>query len=529
MSRHRLYSVGLAVSLPLVLLAGSACTGSRTDRATSQRSELVIALDSAPIHLDPRLGTDQASGRVYELMLNGLVTKDIRGNFIPELAESWEILDQGRRYRFHLRTGVRFHDGREFSSKDVAWTFNSMVEGRVISPKRGGFPQLEKVEAIDDVTVDFLLSEPWGALLSNVTCFVGIVPENSLPEDFNKNPVGTGPYRLIERLPDRLTFEAFENYWGTRPQIERVVLRAVPDAIVRALEMKKGSVQLIVNGLSPDVVDRFVADPNYHVQIDPGSSYLYLAFNLEDPVLRKLGVRQAIAHAVDRAKILETLYRGRGVLTETAMPPGHWARHEHLSPIPYDPAEARRLLDQAGLPDPDGEGPRSRFGLVYKTSTDETAVLQAQIIQSMLARVGIAVQIRSFEFATFYDDVKRGNFQMFSLAWSGIVDPDIYGLILHSERIPPAGANRGRYRNSTFDRLIDQGASFAEPERRRPYYLQAQEILREELPYISMLLKANVAIMPCALEGYRNYPSGELYGVPTMSWGIGSEDCPARK
>lgn len=493
---------------------------------TSERGELVIALESAPIHLDPRLGSDVASGRAYELMLNGLVTKDINGNFIPELAESWEILDQGARYRFHLRSGVRFHDGREFSSRDVAWTFNSMLESIVVSPKRGGFSQLERVEAIDDSTADFILSAPWGALLDNVTCFVGILPEGSLPEEINRNPVGTGPYRLVERRPDRLTFEAFEDYWGSQPKIRRVVLRAVPDATVRALEIKKGSVHLIINGLPQDVVGDFAGNPNYHVQVDPGSSYQYLGLNLEDPVLRNRGVRQALAHAIDRAKILKTLYRGLGVLTETAMRPGHWARNEDLPAIPYDPAKAGRLLDRAGFPDPDGDGPGTRFSLTYKTSTDETAVLQAQIIQSMLAQVGIEIQIRSFEFATFYHDVKQGNFQMFSLAWTGIVDPDIYSLILHSERIPPAGANRGRYRNDEFDRLIDQGASFAEPERRRPYYLKAQEILLEELPYISMLLKANFAIMPCTLEGYRNYPSGELYGVPDVSWGAGPEGCP---
>jgi peptide/nickel transport system substrate-binding protein len=489
--------------------------------------DLVIALESAPIHLDPRLGSDQASGRAYELMLSGLVTKDVDGNYVPELAESWELLDQGKKYRFHLRSGVRFHDGRAFSSKDVAWTFNSMIDGIVVSPKRGGFPQLERVEAVDDSTVDFLLSEPWGALLDNVTCWVGIVPEGALPEELARNPVGTGPYRLLERRPDRLTFEAYEDYWGERPKIPRVVLREVPDATVRALEMKKGSVQLIINGLSPDVVQDFVDDPKYHVQIDPGSSYQYLAFNLEDPILQVRDVRRAIALAIDRAEILATLYRGLGALTETAIRPGHWARNEDLPAIAYDPAEAARLLDRAGFADPDGDGPAKRFALVYKTSTDETAVLQAQIIQSMLARVGIDVAIRSFEFATFYNDVKAGNFQMFSLAWTGIVDPDIYGLILHSQRIPPAGANRGHYRNPEFDRLIDLGASFAEPESRRPFYLEAQEILVEDLPYVSLLLKANVAIMPCTLEGYRNYPSGELYGVPDLRWGAGPDGCPA--
>ncbi|MFQ5525735.1 MAG: ABC transporter substrate-binding protein [Thermoanaerobaculia bacterium] len=506
-----------------VLIVAASCRG--TDAPDAPRDTLIIGLDSAWTHLDPRLGTSVSSGRAFELMLNGLVKKDVNGNFIPDLATSWEMLDQGARYRFHLRSGVRFHDGRELTSRDVAWTFNSMVDGTVVSPKRGGFPQLERVATVDDVTVDFVLSEPWGALLDNVTCFLGIVPEGTLPDDFNRKPIGSGPFQLVERVSDRLTFEAFEGYWGERPKIRTVVLREVPDATVRALELQKGSLHLVVNGLPPDVVAKFREDPRFTVQVDPGSTYHYLGLNLDDPVLSNRSVRRALAHAIDRPRLLRTLYRGLGVLTETVMRPGHWARNDDLVPIRYDPALAAQLLDNAGFPDPDGSGPRPRFSLTYKTSTDETGVLQAQIIQSMLAEVGIDVEVRSYEFATFYSDVKRGNFQLFSLRWVGIVDPDIYSLILHSKRIPPAGANRGRYRNPEFDREIELGAGLVEREARRPHYLRAQEILHEDLPYISIRIKSNDAVMPCALEGYRNYPTGEFYGLPEVHWSERSPAC----
>lgn len=481
-------------------------------------AELIVALENAPLNLDSRVGTDQASSRVFELSLNGLVAKDPRGDLLPALAESWEILDGGRLYRFHLRDGVRFQDGRPFGAEDVVWTFQSILDGTVATAKRGAFEQLDRVESPEPGVVDFVMKEPFGAMLVNLTSYMGIVPRGVLPDEQNARPVGTGPFRVVERDTDRVVLEAWDGAWEGRPPMDRVILRQVPDPTVRALELRKGSVQLVVNGLAPDVVPDFRADPDFRVVEDPGSNYVYLGLNLEDPILSHVAVRQAMARAIDRERLVESLYRGLGVVTETAMPPGHWARNDDLEPVPYDPPAARELLDAAGFPDPDGEGPAPRFRLTYKTSTDETALLQAQIIQAMLADVGIAIDIRSYEFATFYNDIKQGNFQVFSLTWTGIVDPDFYAFVLHSARVPPEGANRGRYRNEELDRLLEAGAREVRPEKRRPYYLRAQAILAEELPYISLFTKVNVAVMPRELEGYRNYLSGELYSLKEVRW-----------
>jgi peptide/nickel transport system substrate-binding protein len=243
-----------------------------------------------------------------------------------------------------------------------------------------------------------------------------------------------------------------------------------------------------------------------------------VGINLRDPVLARPEVRRAIALAIDRDLLVRALWRGLGVVTETAMPPGHWARNERLEPVPHDPVAARSLLDAAGFPDPDGEGPEPRFSLTFKTSTDETRLLQAQVLQAMLAEVGIAIDIRSYEFATFYADITRGSFQLFSLTWTGIVDPDFYALSLHSEKVPPAGANRGHYLNAEFDRLIEAGARAIAPTERLPSYLAAQEILARDLPYVSLFTGVNVAVMSRGLEGYENYVSGELTSLARMRW-----------
>jgi peptide/nickel transport system substrate-binding protein len=506
-----------AAALGLALVA-AAC-GPAAGPGVPADESLVVALESAPIQLDPRLATDQASARVFELAMNGLVTQDEDGRYRPDLAESWQVLDGGRRWRFRLRRGVRFHDGSTLDAADVVWTYGSLVDGSVVSAKRGAFAQVESVVAVDAATVDFVTREPFAALLGNLNSYVAVVPAGRTSEQQNREPVGTGPFRVARRTPDAVELVAFDDHWAGRPRLDRLVLREVPDSTVRALELRKGSVQLVVNGLPPDVVPLFERDPRFRVTKKPGSNYVYLGLNLEDPLLADVRVRRALALSLDRPRLVATLWRGLGTVTETMLPPGHWARDEELAPLPHDPAAARRLLDEAGFADPDGaNGPRPRLTLTYKTSTDETAVLQAQILQAMAAEAGIALEIRSHEFATFFQDVQRGAFQVFSLTRTGIDDPDLYALLFHSRNVPPAGANRGRYRDPELDRLLDLGARELVPARRRAVYLEVQRILARDLPYVSLFSRTNVAVMPAALDGYRHYPSGELLSLARVAW-----------
>ncbi|MDX1643266.1 MAG: ABC transporter substrate-binding protein [Thermoanaerobaculia bacterium] len=515
MRRHRSAPARTAALL-LAACWIAACAASGPTWPTDD--SLTIALESAPINLDPRIGTDQASARVCELVLSGLVRKDPNGNLLPDLAQRWEILDDGLRYRFHLTENIAFHDGEPLAAEDVAWTYQSLVDGTVTSAKRGAFQMVERVEAVDELVVDFVLSRPHGALLADLTSEQGVIRAGTTPQESNALLVGTGPFRFVRRTPETVTLEPNEGYRRGAPRLDRVVLREIPDSTVRALELRKGSVQLIVNGLTPDQVPSFRDDPAYRVVATPGSNYVYLGLNLDDPILAVREVRRAMAMAIDREQLVETLRRGLARVTETMMPEGHWAWDEELESIPYDVDGARRLLDEAGFPDPDGDGPEPRFTLTYKTSTNEESLLQAQIVQSMLAEAGIGIDIRSYEFATFYTDIKQGNFQLFSLTWTGVIDPHIYNLVLHSASIPPAGANRGRYRNPEFDRLIEAGSRLSDPVARKPFYVEAQRILADDLPYISLYHKVNVAVMAAELEGYRNYLSGELYSVAEMYW-----------
>ena len=502
----------------LATVALASCRHHERIPAPPAANELIVGLESAPGHLDPRVATDQASDFVFQLLMDGLMAKRPDGSLVPGLAESWDILDDGKRYRFHIRPVARFHDGRPLRAADVAWTFNSILEGKVPTSKKAAYGPLSHIEVVDELTVDFVLREPWGGLLINLTPGEGIVPEGTMPEDMQRHPIGSGPYRFVSRAPDRIVLEAWDDYPGGRSPLDRVIFREVPDATVRALELEKGSVHLVVNALPPDTVTLFENRPGFQVSQRPGANYVYLGLNLEDPVLRDVRVRRALAHAVDRPRIARTVWRGQGVATETLLPPGHWARNEHLPTIRHDPAEAARLLEEAGYRDPDGDGPRPRLALSFKVSNNELFLLQAQAVQAMLAEAGIEATIRSFEFATFYADVKRGAFQMFSLTWTGIADPDFYRNVFHSGSIPPVGANRGRYRSAEADRLITEGGRRFEPLARRPFYVQLQEVVHRDLPYVSLLTRNTVAVMLAGLEGYEGYPSGELYSIRKMRW-----------
>jgi peptide/nickel transport system substrate-binding protein len=188
-----------------------------------------------------------------------------------------------------------------------------------------------------------------------------------------------------------------------------------------------------------------------------------------------------------------------------------------LPTYPYDPAKAKQLLDQAGMRDPDGDGPQPRFTLVFKTSTDTEANLRAQMIQQMLQQVGIKVDIQTSEFGTFLDDVAKGKFQLYSLSRNGIADPDFYYVIFHSKNIPPEGQNRGYYSNPKVDDLIAQGRATFDRNKRREIYAQIQRIVQEDLPYISLYHQINVAVMDKDLQGYTMYPAGFWLGIPQMS------------
>ncbi|MEN8176082.1 MAG: ABC transporter substrate-binding protein, partial [Pseudomonadota bacterium] len=317
--------------------------------------------------------------------------------------------------------------------------------------------------------------------------------------------IGNGPFRyLAGKARSRLRLERIDD-----GQVLEFLL--VKDPVVRALKLRKGEIHLAQNELGPELADYLKRRPEVAVQTFPGSNFTYLGFNLEDAATGDVRVRRAIAHAIDRDAIREFLFRERVDLAETLFPPRHWLGFRTQG-IDYDPDLARALLGAAGY------GPENPLELDYKTSSDPFRIRVATVIQDQLAKVGIRVKVKSYDWGTFYGDVKSGNFQMYSLTWVGLKTPDSFRYIFHGDSVPPAGANRGRYRSPRVDRLIERAEQEEDLERQQALYRELQEQLLEDLPYIPLWYEHHVVAMRPELTGYAVPPDGNYDGLVSVEW-----------
>jgi len=496
----------LSVSKPLTFLALTvllaltlSCSG-KPDPNT-----LVMIIESSPTNLDPRVGLDAQSERIDDLIFDDLLTRDAHLNVAPGLAERWEIPDP-RTYIFHLHHEVKFHDGRPLTSRDVKWTFDSLLQGKIRSTKSAVYRLVDHIETTDDYTVVFHLKEPFTTLLWNLSDgAIGIVPYGS-GEEMSRHPIGSGPFRFISAEPDKdVILARNDQYWGEKARLPNVRLIVVPDTTTRALELRKGSADIAINALTSDMVLTLERDPNLAVLRAPGTVLAYMAFNTRDPILKDERVRQALAYAIDRRPFIEYLQRGFARPASSLLPPESWAYNGDVPSYDHDPARARQLLEQAGYPEVNGV----RFHLTMKSSTEESTRLMAAVLQQQLRQVGIALDIRTFEFATFFSDVTHGLFQLYSLRWiGGNEDPDIFEYVFHSSKFPPNGANRGYFADPRIDTLIDQARQELDQNTRKHLYAEIQRTLADELPYINLWYFDNVLVHSKRVKNLALNPSG---------------------
>jgi peptide/nickel transport system substrate-binding protein len=505
--------------LPVLLaLTAAACQAA----VPPPRGSIVIALQSSPTNLDPGIGLDESSQRVHALIFSSLLRIDDNLRNVPDLATRFETTDY-RSYVAAIPAGVRFHDGREMTSADVAYTFRRFLDPAFVSGRKGAYQELVSVDTLDRYTVAFRLRAPSASFPANLTN-MGIVPEGSSAA-LGRAPIGSGPYRFVEFLPDdHVTLAANPSYYRGAPKNEGLVFKVVPDETMRGLELRKGDVDLIVNDLSPDMIHGLQETGTVSVITGQGTDYAYMGLNLRDPILQDRRVRHAIGYAIDRDAIIKYLRRGQARLTAGIVPSMSWAAADDVFTFSHDVARARALLDEAGFPDPDGAGPRPRLTLSLKTSTSEVYRVQAAALQQQLAAAGIALEIRSYEFATLFSDVIRGNVQLYTLVFTGgsVADPDILRRVFHSTQTPPSGFNRAYYSNPEVDRLLDLAStSFTDAERRRAY-VEAQRLIALDAPMISLWARTNVAVAQRSLTGIRLSPIGDLDFLRDVSRNDGS-------
>ena len=448
-----------------------------------------FGLAAAPTNLDPRYATDAASERIDRLIYARLTDHDAHARPVASLA-SWKRLD-ATHYRFSLgRQGRRFHDGRPLNAADVAATYRSILDPAGASPHRATLSMIERIEVLDDDTLDFYLNRPDALFPGYLT--VGILPAEGIASDypFHDHPVGSGPFRLLDwNQADRLTLQRLDDG-------QTVIFEPVKDPTMRVLKLLRGEIDLLQNDLPPELVAYLSAQPGVRVQRRPGSNFAYLGFNLEDADCARPAVRRAIALAIDRRAIIDYVFRGAAREAAALLPPEHWAGDPQLVPIAPDPDAARRLLARAGYT------PEHPLRLGYKTSSDPFRVRIATILQQQLARVGIEVSVQSYDWGTFYGDVKAGRFQLYSLAWVGIKSPDIFRYAFASDSLPPAGANRGHFADAEVDRLIAQAGRADTLQAQAGVYRALQRRLLEQLPYVPLWYEDQYAASGARIGGY---------------------------
>ncbi len=492
------------------LLASAAC--SRPGR-TAPPGYIQVDLETSPVALDPRFATDAISSRLAELMFDSLVRLDSRGLFTGGLAESIERASPAELV-FHLRRGVRFGNGRQLTARDVKFTYDSVLDPHSLSPRRAGMEPLSAVEAEDDYTVRMTTFRPYAPALE--MAMLGIVPAGTPATGPHRPnaPSGSGPFELAAFARDEEVVLKRNPYRAApAPAPRGIVFRVVPDPTVRALELAEGVCDLAENNIQPDLLGYLAGRPGLEIVKSPGSAYQYIAFNFRDPALRDLRVRQAIASAIDRRRIVDSFLRGTARVAGGMLAPENWAYERDVPDYPYDPGRARRLLDAAGFPArPDGT---RGLSFVYKTTAEGARL--GELIQAMLAEVGIGLKIRTNEWATFYADVQRGNFDLTSLEWVGINDPHHYYVVFDSKMTPPRGLNRGYYANPEMDRLVEAGDTALEEPARRKIYSAVQKLAAADLPYLSLWWQDNVVVMRRALKGFRPYPNGSLRSLSALT------------
>jgi peptide/nickel transport system substrate-binding protein len=488
--------------LPLLVLS-STCR--------RQSNVFVIALSDNVKTIDP-IGSpsvDAASERVRTLMFNSLVKKDAKFDYVPELAATIQRSEDGLAFTFVLRDGVTFHDGRSFTSADAKYTLDTVLASTFAKAASffegsgaGKKAYISSVEAPDSHTLVIHLNRQWTGLLPNLVP-IAMIPKDSY-ESQKTHPLGTGPFKFksYDQSQQVVDLEANPNYWDGAPNIPALRVRVISDSNALQAELRSGRVDIspLPTSLSPDAIKTLEQDPKLTVHQFEGSNLNLLTFNTKEAPLDNIKVRQAIAYAIDRESMIRDLVLGQGKIAHSILPEASWA-YTPGQTYHYDPAAAKKLLDEAGFRDPDGDGPQMRFAkpIVFRISGSSGAARQySGVIFNYLKEVGVPVSIETSELNTLFDLLRRGQFQMTYGQWvGGNQDPIFYHDLFATTEIPTetrAARNRSRYSNPELDRILDEATNTYDHAIAAPLYAKAQEIISRDVPVFPLWYQANMVI-----------------------------------
>ena len=490
---------------------------------------LVMDMLGEPSNLIAILATDASSHEVASQIYVSLIKYDKNLNLVPYAAESFEVLDGGKRIRFKLRKDIRWFDGEPLTARDVEFTYRLTIDPKTPTAYKENLKAVSAFRLIDDYTFEVEYEQPFAKAL--ITWAMDILPEHTLKgEDllgtrYSRNPVGAGPYTLAEWSPgSRIVLKANPDYFEGKPYIDRVVYRIIPDQSTQFLELKAGNLDYM--SLTPLQYLYQTSGPGWDGSFNKfeylSSGYTFLGFNMNHPFFKDKRVRQAIDFAIDRDELVKGVLYGLGEAANGPYKPGTWQYDEALKPRVYDPAMARSLLAEAGWTDSDHDGVLDKDGVPFSFSIitnqgNTQRIKTGVILQQRLREIGILVTLRTVEWAAFIQEfIDKGRFDATILGWNILEDPDIYS-VWHSSMAVEGGLNFTRYKNEELDELLERGRHMVGAQARKPVYDRVQEILHEEVPYCFLYVPKSLPIVQARVQNIKAAPAGISYNF-TKWW-----------
>ena len=473
-------------------------------RPTRRVNQLIISSIGDASFLNPVLAQDSASSDINAFVFNGLIKYDRNlETLVGDLAESWNVkAGPEPEITFRLRKGVFWHDGEEFTAEDVKFTYDKIMDPKTNTVRRASFELVKKAEVLDPYTFRVTYRQPFSPGLE--TWGMGIIPKHLLQNadintaPFNRNPVGTGPFRFVEWVSDeKIVVEANPRYFDGKPHLDRIIYRIIPETALSEMEiMTKG---IDYSGIFPYEYQRMKELPSYNVYTQPSLGYTYIGYNFKNELFRDRRVRVALTSAINREEIVRYVLFGLGTVATGPFPNHLWYANPNVKPIPYDPKEARRLLAEAGWKDTDGDkildkgGKPFRFNLITNSGNDTRRDVGV-LVQRQLREVGIDVKFEVYEWSVFLKNfINERHFDACVLGWGLSVDPDAYE-IWHSSQIEK-GFNVISYRNPDADRLWEEGRKVYDKEKRKEIYWKINELIAEDQPYTFLYVPTSLTVL----------------------------------
>jgi peptide/nickel transport system substrate-binding protein len=503
----RLFVITLLLTL-LVTAAG--CRRANTEFVTIALPEPFSGFDTLTSDK-----SDAAAERVRNLMFNSLVRKTETFDYTGELAEAISVSEEGKEITFKLRNGVKFHNGNDFTSADVKYTFDQLFASK--GSKRLSFYEttdgkqvahIDAIETPDPQTVVFRISKASlkNQLLSNLVA-IPIVPSGTIEQQRSK-PLGSGPFKFVsfDQSQNIVEFEAFQEYWEGAPQIKKVRVKTIADASSLQAELQMGGVDIapLPSNLPPDSLNALKRTDSLKVEQFDGSNIQYLGFNTESAPLNDVRIRQAIGYGIDRNKIINELLSGQAKVAHSILPDSSWA-YTVGTEYTYDPERAKELLKAANY-----QNQPIRFTFASGNAAYSS---YAQAIQSMLGEIGLNIQIETMEPNTIREQLSKGQFQINTGVWiGGNQDPIFLKDLFTTRMIPGPGVsccNRGRYSNPEVDRLLEAAIEETDPAKAAETYKKAWEIISRDVPLFPLWYPANMVVANKRIENISISPSGD--------------------